>query len=91
MIIKICKNTTYNCHQISTGVCAPGCFSETGREPCSLCPPNTYSQYAGMTTCLECPHSVLTIPVNARGKEMTQCIGMLHLCAPHFNFTILFV
>lgn len=43
--------------------CAAGSFSETGVEPCELCPVGTYQTFSNKKKCVKCPEGHVT-----RGK-----------------------
>ncbi|KAK3869849.1 hypothetical protein Pcinc_024872 [Petrolisthes cinctipes] len=55
--------------------CRPGTYSDTGLEPCALCPYNYYQPYAGRSICFECPTGNRTLESGASSRE--ECIGVV--------------
>ncbi|KAL5011707.1 hypothetical protein ScPMuIL_010258 [Solemya velum] len=50
--------------------CAPGTYSDTGEEPCTDCPADTYNPNAGETDCLSCPYGEIS---PAGSTNITDC------------------
>ncbi|XP_045124302.1 sushi, von Willebrand factor type A, EGF and pentraxin domain-containing protein 1-like isoform X1 [Portunus trituberculatus] len=57
--------------QLCRRKCRPGAYSDTGLEPCALCPVNFYQPFEGRTTCLECETGNRT--VNAGSTTPRDC------------------
>lgn len=47
-------------------------YSETGLEPCAICPINFYQPSEGQTTCLECASSHTT--ARQGSTSQSECI-----------------
>ena len=52
-------------------LCSPGEFSQTGVEPCKVCPTATYSYENGSTSCFNCSNksSSFRCPTEKTGKK----------------------
>ncbi|XP_064481560.1 sushi, von Willebrand factor type A, EGF and pentraxin domain-containing protein 1-like isoform X2 [Ornithodoros turicata] len=54
------------------GLCPPGHYSSSGREPCVVCPEGEYQELHGQSECLKCPEGLTTASwASTSGKNCT--------------------
>ena len=74
------------CYLICTALCLPGSYSQSGMEPCNICPRNTYQPLFGGKHCLVCEENNEWCSNIVERKFVYIKIQLLNVC--NFSFII---
>eukprot|EP00058_Branchiostoma_floridae_P028488 XP_002613979.1 hypothetical protein BRAFLDRAFT_67440 [Branchiostoma floridae] len=85
--LQVVRTREHSLSQRFVGPCAPGSFSQTGTDPCDLCPMGTFQARHGETECLSCPLGTGTDAVGSEASsdcvDIDECLG--NPCGPTPN------